>query len=111
MTDWTGVRDRVLALAAAPGNDKAFGAGAHDFALDAPLTAAEVADLEAWLKVDLPEDYRSLLVRILAERPLKEEFDVSARCRTLRAARPGRRGLRSAGLAGRHRIGTRPDVA
>ncbi|MFB6578402.1 MULTISPECIES: SMI1/KNR4 family protein [unclassified Streptomyces] len=64
MTDWTGVRDRVLALAAAPGNDKVFGAGAHDFALDAPLTAAEVADLEAWLDVDLPKDYRSFLLQV-----------------------------------------------
>ncbi|WRZ95203.1 SMI1/KNR4 family protein [Streptomyces sp. NBC_01007] len=64
MTDWTGVRDRVLALAAVPGSDKVFGARAHGFALDATLTAAEVADLEARLDVDLPEDYRSFLLRV-----------------------------------------------
>ncbi len=64
MTDWTGVRDRVRALAAEPGNDEVFGARAHGFALDAPLTAAEVADLEAWLDVDLPEDYRSFLLQV-----------------------------------------------
>ncbi|MFJ8364037.1 SMI1/KNR4 family protein [Streptomyces sp. NPDC093984] len=64
MSDWTGVRDRVLALAAAPGGDKVFGARAHGFALDAALTAAEVADLEAWLDVDLPEDYRSFLLHV-----------------------------------------------
>ncbi|WP_035803001.1 SMI1/KNR4 family protein [Kitasatospora mediocidica] len=64
MTDWTGVRDRVLALTAVPGSDKVFGARAHGFALDATLTAAEVADLEAWLDVDLPEDYRSFLLHV-----------------------------------------------
>ncbi|MEY2242417.1 SMI1/KNR4 family protein [Streptomyces sp. BF23-18] len=64
MTDWIGVRDRVLALAAVPGSDKVFGARAHGFALDAVLTAAEVADLEARLDVDLPEDYRSFLLRV-----------------------------------------------
>jgi len=64
MTDWTGVRDRVLALAAVPGSDKVFGGRAHGFALDATLTAAEVADLEAWLDGDLPEDYRSFLLHV-----------------------------------------------
>ncbi|MFF2306114.1 hypothetical protein ACFVVP_26900 [Streptomyces sp. NPDC058128] len=64
MADWTGVRDRVLALAAVPGSGKVFGARAHGFELDAPLTAAEVADLEVWLDVDLPEDYRSFLLHV-----------------------------------------------
>lgn len=64
VTDWTGIRERVLALAAAPGSDKVFGAGAHGFALEAPLTAAEVAEVEAWLGIELPEDYRSFLTQV-----------------------------------------------
>lgn len=67
MTDWTGVRERVLALAALPGGSKTFetfGRMAHGFALDAPLTAAEVSDAEAWLGVELPADYRSFLRQV-----------------------------------------------
>ncbi|MFF3559455.1 SMI1/KNR4 family protein [Streptomyces sp. NPDC002574] len=64
MIDWTGVRERVLALGAAPGSDRVFGAMGHGFVLDAPLTLAEVADLEAWLDVELPEDYRSFLLQV-----------------------------------------------
>lgn len=64
MTDWTGVRERVLALAAAPGSGEVFGATGHGFALDAPLTAAEVADVEGWLGVELPEGYRSFLLHV-----------------------------------------------
>lgn len=64
MTDWTGIRERVLALSAVPGSDTVFGAPAHGFALDEPLTAAEVADVEEWLGVELPEAYRSFLVHV-----------------------------------------------
>lgn len=64
MTDWARVRERVLALAGVSSSDKVFGSMGHGFALDAPLTAAEVADLEAWLGVELPEDYRSFLLHV-----------------------------------------------
>ncbi|MFG2818565.1 SMI1/KNR4 family protein [Kitasatospora sp. NPDC048365] len=64
MTDWTGIRERVLALAGSPGGDRVFGAAGHGFALDAPLTAAELAEAEEWLGVELPEDYRSFLLLV-----------------------------------------------
>ncbi|MFF2101262.1 SMI1/KNR4 family protein [Streptomyces sp. NPDC058202] len=64
MTDWTGVRERVMALGAASGGDKVFGAMGQGFALDAPLTGPEVADLETCLGVELPEEYRSFLLQV-----------------------------------------------
>ncbi|MEU3788671.1 hypothetical protein AB0F07_02555 [Streptomyces fructofermentans] len=64
MTDWTGVRERVPALAASPSGDEVFGSSGHGFALDAPLTAAEAADLEAWSGVELLEDHRSFLLHV-----------------------------------------------
>lgn len=64
MTDWFGVRERVLALAEVPGSDEVFGARSHRYALDAPLTADEVADVEAWFGIELPEDYRSFLQEV-----------------------------------------------
>lgn len=64
MTDWTGVRERVLAPAAVPGGGKVLGARAHGFALEAPLTAPEVVGLQAWPDVEPPEDYRSFLLDV-----------------------------------------------
>lgn len=64
MTDWTGVRDRVLALAGTPGGAEYFGARYHGFRLEEPLTAAELADVESLLRVELPEDYRTFLLQV-----------------------------------------------
>jgi hypothetical protein len=92
-TDRPEVRERVLALAAVPGSDKVFGAMGHGFALDAPLTAAEVADVEAWFGVD-PMSGRGTV------RPALHK----------RRAVPVRRGLRADGPADRDRFGARPNM-
>ncbi|MEU4558961.1 SMI1/KNR4 family protein [Actinoplanes sp. NPDC023936] len=59
--DWSDVRPRVAALAARPGLDRAFGWRWHEGLLEPPLTAAELADLEAQLGIELPGEYRSFL--------------------------------------------------
>lgn len=64
MSDWTGVRERVLALAAAPEAVEVHGAGGHDFQLAEPLTAAELAEIESLLGIELPEDYRTFLTQV-----------------------------------------------
>ncbi|WP_240489773.1 SMI1/KNR4 family protein [Actinomadura atramentaria] len=61
--DWENVAARVAALAEHPGAVKVFGAGAHGFVLEPPLSGAELAELEAQLGVGLPEDYRGFLLR------------------------------------------------
>ncbi|GJF33811.1 hypothetical protein KNE206_65110 [Kitasatospora sp. NE20-6] len=61
---WAGVRERVLALAAAPDTVDVFGRSGHRFALEAPLTAEELADLESSAGVTLPEDYRAFLLQV-----------------------------------------------
>ncbi|MEU9498424.1 SMI1/KNR4 family protein [Streptomyces sp. NPDC048196] len=58
---WTGVRERVLRLCSAPGAEQVFGYHGHGFALAEPLTADELADLERWLGVRLPDAYREFL--------------------------------------------------
>ncbi|WP_194894914.1 SMI1/KNR4 family protein [Catenulispora pinisilvae] len=64
MSDWAGVRERVLALAAAPDGDEVFGAGGHGFELEEPLTAAALAEVESLLGVELPHDYRTFLLEV-----------------------------------------------
>jgi hypothetical protein len=64
MSDWTGVRERVLALAAVPEASQVFGARGHGFHMEDPLTAAELAEAESVLGIELPEDYRTFLVQV-----------------------------------------------
>lgn len=63
-TDWSGVPERVAALRAHRLRHDVFGSSGHDFVLEPPLTADEVAELESWLGVALPDDYRSFLVEV-----------------------------------------------
>lgn len=64
MSVWAGVRQRVAALATHGAHDRVFGATAHGFALEAVLTAEGLADLEGFLGVTLPEEYRSFLTEV-----------------------------------------------
>ncbi|WP_327003616.1 SMI1/KNR4 family protein [Dactylosporangium sp. NBC_01737] len=58
---WSDVPGRLARLAARPG--AVFGADAHRWRLDAPLTAAELAAVEAQLRVELPAEYRTFLLQ------------------------------------------------
>ncbi|WP_432102283.1 SMI1/KNR4 family protein [Streptomyces sp. bgisy091] len=61
---WMGVRERVLALIAAPAGDRVFGATGHKFLLEDPLTPAGLADLESQTGVSLPGEYRDFLLHV-----------------------------------------------
>lgn len=61
---WTGVRERILALAAGPEPEAVFGFAGHGFDLADRLTPGELAELEAWLGIRLPEEYRGFLLEV-----------------------------------------------
>jgi hypothetical protein len=61
--DWSDVRDRLARLAAMPGADDAWDAETPGSILEPPLTADELAELEAQLRVELPGEYRSFLLQ------------------------------------------------
>ncbi|WP_203694921.1 SMI1/KNR4 family protein, partial [Catellatospora coxensis] len=65
-TDWSGVRERVESLRARPGHERRFGADLHGFTLAPALGDGDLADLEAWLGVELPADYRRFLTQVAA---------------------------------------------
>ncbi|MEU7282567.1 SMI1/KNR4 family protein [Streptomyces sp. NPDC045431] len=66
MTDqqWAGIRQRVEALATSPEGTEVFGALGHKWVLEQPLSHAELAELEAQLKVRLPEEFRTFLLSV-----------------------------------------------
>ncbi|MGK5443254.1 SMI1/KNR4 family protein [Micromonospora sp. URMC 105] len=61
-TDWSDVRERLALPAVRPKADEVFGAKAHRWTLESPLSPAELAELEAQLGIELPEEYRSFLL-------------------------------------------------
>lgn len=61
---WTGVPERVQALAGKPASAKVFGSLGHRFSLDERLTSSDVAHLEAQIGAALPEDYRAFLLQV-----------------------------------------------
>lgn len=61
---WVGVRDRVRALADMPGAQEVFGFHGTGFRLEDPLTPDELADLERYAGVRLPEEYRGFLLYV-----------------------------------------------
>lgn len=61
---WTGVRRRVLALGARADSGQVFGSLGHRWVLENPLSAAELAELEAQTGARLPEDYREFLTGV-----------------------------------------------
>ncbi|MFB9544377.1 SMI1/KNR4 family protein [Micromonospora sagamiensis] len=62
--DWSDVPSRLARLAADPRAGEVFGAGSHGFVLEPPLAVAELAELEAQLRVELPAEYRSFLLAV-----------------------------------------------
>jgi hypothetical protein len=61
---WTGVRERVEALAGRPDMASVFGASSHRFMLDAPLTQDQLVDWETRVGATLPTRYRSFLTEV-----------------------------------------------
>lgn len=66
MTDqrWAGIRQRVEILSAAPTSSEVFGALGHQWVLEQPLSQDDLAELEAQMKVRLPEEFRTFLLSV-----------------------------------------------
>ncbi|MFD8012592.1 SMI1/KNR4 family protein [Streptomyces sp. NPDC058955] len=66
MTDqqWAGTRQRVEALGMSPASNEVFGALRHRWVLEEPLSHAELAELEAQMKVRLPDEFRTFLLHV-----------------------------------------------
>ncbi|MEO3777196.1 SMI1/KNR4 family protein [Micromonospora sp. B11E3] len=62
--DWSDVRQRLARLAVTAATGEVFGAYAHEWQVEPPLTPAELAELEGQLRVELPGEYRSFLLQV-----------------------------------------------
>lgn len=62
--DWSGVRDTVLELGNEPRATEMFGAGGHRWALEDPLSTAQLAEVEDQTGITLPADYRDFLLHV-----------------------------------------------
>jgi hypothetical protein len=64
---WAGIRDRVIALLAdRPRHGPSYAEQVYGCVLAPPLAPGDLADLEAWLGIPLPGDYRTFLVEVSA---------------------------------------------
>jgi hypothetical protein len=62
--DWPEVRERIAGLAAEPTASSIFGFEDHRCQLEPPLSATELAEIEAQIRVRLPSEYRSFLLEV-----------------------------------------------
>ncbi|MER7129893.1 SMI1/KNR4 family protein [Streptosporangium saharense] len=62
-SNWSDVRERLSRLAAAPGAGTVFGSASHAWALEPPLKADDLVEIETQLRVELPGEYRSFLLQ------------------------------------------------
>ncbi|MFE9743092.1 SMI1/KNR4 family protein [Streptomyces sp. NPDC006477] len=94
MTDqqWAGIRQRVEALKASPASNDVFGAWGHRWVLEQPLSHAELAELEAQMKVTLPEEFRAFL---LLSTKMDRSSSSQMSCSNCRVCQPPGRGCHS----------------
>lgn len=64
VSEWSDVPDRLVRLSTHPCAGSVFGANGHQWRLEPPLTADELAELESQLGVELPGEYRGFLLRV-----------------------------------------------
>ncbi|MFJ4657449.1 SMI1/KNR4 family protein [Nocardia sp. NPDC088792] len=62
--DWSDVPRRIACLAEAAGAHEVFGAGGHRWSLEAPLSIAELGEIENQVGVVLPPEYRAFLLAV-----------------------------------------------
>ncbi|MFD3948349.1 SMI1/KNR4 family protein [Streptomyces sp. NPDC058579] len=64
---WASIRQRVEALGVSAASSEVFGALGHRWVVEQPLSHAELAELEAQMKVRLPEEFRTFLLGVGAD--------------------------------------------
>jgi hypothetical protein len=63
-SDWSDAPARLARLSTHPNAGAVFGADGHQWRCERPLTTDELADLEAQLGVELPDEYRAFLLQV-----------------------------------------------